>query len=92
MANDTTRIYVVYKTDGSGEQLVRAGHKYAAHRYVTFTQWGVRLAKPEDVVRLLGKGVKVENAGADGATADLYEPDEPTQKSGDLLTITSSEG
>lgn len=73
MATDTTRIYVVAKRDGSEERLVRAGHKFSAHRHVTTTAYGTRLATQEDILRLRDEGVMVENAGADGATSDLFD-------------------
>ncbi len=73
MATDITRIYVVAKRDGSEERLVRAGHKFTAHRHVTSTSYATRLATQEDLERLLPKGVKVEQAGSDGVTSDMFE-------------------
>jgi hypothetical protein len=70
---NTTRIYVVEKTDGTSERLVRASHKFGAHRHVTLSEYGTRLASQADLERLLGAGVKVESAKADPDTADLFE-------------------
>lgn len=76
MATDKTRIYVVAKNDGTEERLVRAGHKFSAHRYVTSTSYTTRMASQDDLERLWGKGVKVEHAGADGATVDMFDTPE----------------
>lgn len=73
MTTDTTRIYLVSKTDGTDERLVRASHKFGAHRHVTLSEYGTRLATQSDLERLLGAGVKVESAKADPDTADMFE-------------------
>jgi hypothetical protein len=73
MTTDSTRIYVVEKVDGSGTRLVRASHKFGAHRHVTLSEYGTRLATQSDLERLIGAGVKVENAKADPDTADMFE-------------------
>jgi hypothetical protein len=77
MATDITRIYLVQQIDTgaahSRERLVRAGHKFAAHRHVSSTTYRTRLATQDDLERLLKHGVQVEQAGEDGATASLFE-------------------
>jgi hypothetical protein len=68
-----TRIYLVSKVDGTGARLVRASHKFGAHRHVTLSEYDTRLATQSDLVELLAAGVKVENAKADPDTADLFD-------------------
>jgi len=92
MTTDTTRIYVVEKTDGTDERLVRAGHKFSAHRHVTSTSFRTRLASQADLERLLQLGVKVENAGADGATQDLFDEPQAPQKIGQIYASGSAAG
>jgi hypothetical protein len=71
--NDTTRIYLVSKIDGSGARLVRASHKFGAHRHVTLSEYTTRLATQADLVELLGAGIKVESAKTDPDTGELFE-------------------
>lgn len=92
MTNDTTRIYVVEKTDGTGERLVRAGHKFAAHRHVTSTSFRTRLASQNDLERLWKLGVPVEIAGADGATVDMFNEPGDDQRQGTLQMIGGAAG
>lgn len=92
MTTDATRIYLVYKVDGSEENLVRAGHKYTAHRFITHVQWGVRLATQEDVLRLTKKGVEVQNAGADGVTRDLFDGSSKPPENVELFTTNGTLG
>lgn len=73
MTTDTTRIYLVENVDGTERRLVRASHKFGAHRHVTVSAYGTRLASQTDLVELLAAGVKVENAKADPDTGDLFE-------------------
>lgn len=71
--HDMTRIYLVEKADGSEKRLVRASHKFGAHRHVTVSAYTTRLASQSDLVELLAAGTKVENAKPDPDTGDLFE-------------------
>lgn len=56
----TTRIYYVHpKLPGDGARLVRATNAAQALRHVVRDTLTVELATQEDLVRLLGAGVKV---------------------------------
>lgn len=61
-----TRIYIV-TSDGNGtdERLVRAAHANNALRHVTAPLFSVRVAKPEDLERLMTRGVRVEYPESD---------------------------
>jgi hypothetical protein len=76
---DQSRIYLVTKRDGSEPRLVRASNRFVAHRHVTSSAYVTHLASQEDFVRLLPLGLTVEQAGADGVTSDLFEPEEQPQ-------------
>ena len=73
MTDATQRIYLVKKTDGTERRLVRASHKFGAHRHVTVSAYTTTLATQTDLVELLAAGVKVESAKADPDTGDLFE-------------------
>ena len=62
----TTRIYYVHpKLPGDGARLVRATNAAQALRHVVRDTLTVELATQNDLVRLLGAGVKVEAANAE---------------------------
>lgn len=62
----TTRVYVTAAPDGSAERLVRASHPGHARAHAT----RVRVASQADLIRLLGQGLKVEEAGDDPTEAE----------------------
>jgi hypothetical protein len=63
-----TRIYVVtdYGTDAApkAEHLVRAKNPSQAERFITSARFESQLAEQDDLVRLMGAGVKVQDATA----------------------------
>jgi hypothetical protein len=70
MSNENTRIYVVTQSTGEGngaadsQHLVRAGSQAQAIRHVVSDQFSAEVASQDDLVTLLGKGVKVREATA----------------------------
>jgi hypothetical protein len=69
MANDT-RIYLVTQSTGEGsgaadsQHLVRAASQAQAIRHVVSDQFSADVATQDDLVTLLGRGVKVREATA----------------------------
>ena len=57
----SNRIYIV-KQDKK-ERLVRAVSAAAAIRHVSYPMFEARVASQQDLVNLIGQGVKVEEAG-----------------------------
>ena len=67
----TTRIYRV--ADGDVIRLVEAINPAQAIRHCASQRYRIGVAKATDVAYLMGKGVQVEQAGAEGADAALVE-------------------
>lgn len=65
----STRIYVVSSKSNiasdRGNRLVRASNPSQALRHVAEGLFDVEVASQDQLVDLAGKGIKVENAGAD---------------------------
>lgn len=59
----TTRIYVVHSVAVGGPRLVWASHPAHALRHVADSLFTVKVATQEELVALIGKGVKVESVG-----------------------------
>lgn len=57
-----TRVYVVEKTNGTEQRLVRATYKHMAVRHVAEHQYRARVASKDDLVSLITSGVRVEDA------------------------------
>jgi len=69
----STRIYAVYDertlaTDG--QRLVRAGTRAQALRHVAQGTFTVVVASQDELVELLGQGIKVEDAGEEVREAE----------------------
>lgn len=68
--SDNNRIYVVTQATGEGDgstdqqHLVRAGSQAQAIRHVVGNQFSAEVATQDDLVTLIGKGVKVREATA----------------------------
>jgi hypothetical protein len=61
------RIYIVRPLrDGPKARLVRAANNAQALRHVALDTLTAEVASQDDLVRLVGQGAKVEEAGADG--------------------------
>jgi hypothetical protein len=56
----TTRIYNVF--DGKTDRLIRAGNPAQALRHVAKASFTVRVATQDDLVDVVGRGGKVEDA------------------------------
>lgn len=62
------RIYLIYPTDGEGNQiegkelLVNAQNNNQAFRAAGVAQFGVKVASTKDVLRLVKAGVEIKNA------------------------------
>lgn len=59
------RVYKV--TTPTGVRLVKAGNKIQAHMHVARSTITADLASQDDLIDLVGKGVKVEEAGEEPA-------------------------
>lgn len=57
-ATHSTRVYVTHAPEGGAERLVRASHPGHARAHAT----RVRIATQDDLIRLMGKGLQVEDA------------------------------
>lgn len=68
-----TRIYRV--THGTADYLVRASNAAQALRHVTAKLFAAEVATQDDLVRLLQKGVKVEEAGDEPSRSDANSPE-----------------
>lgn len=67
----SVRIYHVHsKLPGDGARLVRAANAAQALRHVVRDTLTVELATQDDLVRLLGRGVKVEAVNAEDEPAN----------------------
>jgi hypothetical protein len=62
------RIYVVKKKETGEEHLVEANTPSQSIMHIAQNSYEAKAAKPTDVARLMGQGVKVEVAGADAET------------------------
>jgi hypothetical protein len=60
-----TRIYHVMARAGGEEFLVRAANRAQALGHVTRTIYVAEVASQEQLLQTVGRGVKVEDAGAD---------------------------
>jgi len=57
------RIYVVSVKESQKKQLVRAESKAGALRHVAEKTMGAEVASQDDLVEMIGSGLKVEDAG-----------------------------
>jgi hypothetical protein len=68
MANENTRIYVVTEADKAREtplrHLVRAGSQAQAIRHIATPRFTAEVAEQDELVELVGAGVKVQTASA----------------------------
>ena len=64
------RVYVV-DIQGQRSRLVRATFGHIAERHVIGTLVNARVASKDDLIELMGRGVKVEHAGDDQQSAQL---------------------
>jgi hypothetical protein len=58
-----TRVYVVGINGEQGQRLVRATYSHMAERHVISALVSSRVASKDDLVELMGHGVRVEDAG-----------------------------
>lgn len=75
-----TRIYAVSVAGRTGTRLVRAVSNVAARNHVSRELVRVSVANQNDLVHLLGNGVKVEDAATDDDQITLPLPDAVVQK------------
>lgn len=92
------RIYIavpvssVIAADAKSERLINAGTPAAARLHATRNLFEIRVASSHEVAKLVGKGVKVEEAGEEQQTAplpgmpqslDVTQPDPEATRPGD---------
>ena len=80
-------VYVV-EADGHATRLIEASQSTQALAYAARTTYAVRKASQQDLIKLLGEGVKVEKAVPE---PELFEP-EPLVKidgSGNVITLAA---
>jgi hypothetical protein len=63
----TPKVYVV--TTPTGSRLVRAMSSQSAVKHAVLGTHSAKLASQDDLITALGKGLKVEDAGAEGDEA-----------------------
>lgn len=66
-----TRVYVVVRRDaepkGESRRLVRSAHPATALRHVADSEYSVSVASQDELIALLGKGIRVEEVGQEQA-------------------------